>query len=114
MSRRRSSDDVFLTVSDPTRRAILDLLAAGEQTVSQIVSRFDVTQSAISQHLKQLRDAQLVTTRKEGREVYYRLDAQPLFQIYDWVEHYRRFWTERLGKLGAYLDAKHGRKAPPE
>ncbi|XXX74225.1 metalloregulator ArsR/SmtB family transcription factor [Sorangium sp. So ce134] len=104
MTRARSPDDTFRAIADPTRRAILDALAGGERSVTELCAMFDVTQSAISQHLKVLRDAGLVTPRREGRSRLYRVEAGPLRAVYDWAAHYERFWTERLDALGALLD----------
>ena len=98
--------DTFRAVSDPTRREILDLLAArGELPVNAIVDRFAMSQPALSQHLKVLRGAGLVSQRPQGRQRLYRLEARPLRQIHDWVAHYERFWDAKLDALGAYLDA---------
>ncbi len=96
--------DVFRAVSDPTRRSILDYLREGEMTVSDLVARFSMTQSAISQHLRLLRDARLVQVRKDGRLRRYRLNSKPLLEIYDWVAHYEQFWNEKLDALDLYLE----------
>jgi DNA-binding transcriptional ArsR family regulator len=101
-----AADEVFRCVSDPTRRAILDLLAESERSVSEIVERFDMSQPAISQHLRVLSDAGLVCRRRDGRRGLYRLDPKPLREVYDWSAHYARFWPEKLRALGALLDAK--------
>lgn len=95
--------DVFRAIADPTRRALLDLLARQEQSVSALVDRFEMTQPAISQHLRVLRQAGLVRQRKSGRQRLYRLDPQPLREAYDWLGHYERFWHERLRALGEHL-----------
>lgn len=96
--------DVFRAVSDPTRRSILDHLREGELTVGDLVDRFSMTQSAISQHLRILRDSRLVQVRKDGRLRRYRLDFRPLIEIYDWVIHYERFWQEKLDALEDFLE----------
>lgn len=96
--------DVFRAIGDPTRRAILDALAGGERSVNELVARFDQSQPAISQHLKVLRDAGLVTPRKDGRRRLYRVEAGPLREVYDWVAHYERFWDAKLGALGRFLN----------
>jgi DNA-binding transcriptional ArsR family regulator len=101
--RSMRTDVVFEAVSEPTRRAMLDLLAAGERSVNELVDRFDVTQPAISHHLRILREAGLVKTRKAGRQRLYCLEARPLRRIHDWVAHYERFWTDKLDALGKYL-----------
>jgi DNA-binding transcriptional ArsR family regulator len=97
--------DTFRAVSDPTRRQILDLLSArGELPVNAIVDRFAISQPALSQHLKVLREAGLVAQRPRGRQRLYRLEATPLRQVHDWVAHYARFWDAKLDALGRYLD----------
>jgi DNA-binding transcriptional ArsR family regulator len=103
------ASDTFRAVADPTRRAILDSLATGERSVGDLSAMFDVTQSAVSQHLKVLRDAGLVRPRKEGRQRLYSLDAGPLRDVFDWAAHYERFWTKKLDALGAVLDREAGR-----
>jgi DNA-binding transcriptional ArsR family regulator len=94
----------FRALADPTRRALIELLGTGEQSVMELVRWFDVSQPAISQHLGLLREAGLVTERRSGRQRLYQLRAQPLEQVYDWVAHYRRFWDHRLAALGGHLD----------
>jgi DNA-binding transcriptional ArsR family regulator len=96
--------DLFRAISDPTRRAILDLLREGERSVGEIHHAFDVTMSAISQHLRVLLDAGLVVQRRAGRERIYRLEAAPLREVADWLSFYEPFWEERLDALGGYLD----------
>jgi DNA-binding transcriptional ArsR family regulator len=104
MSRSRASTDVFQAVADPTRRAILDLLLLGEQPVGSIASRFAVSLSAVSQHIKVLRDAGLVEVRHAGRERFYRLNAAPLHDVYAWASHYEAFRREKLESLTRYLE----------
>lgn len=104
--RKRSSHDsrdVFCAVADPTRRALLDLLAQGEGSVNSLAERFAMSRPAVSQHLAILLRTRLVRARRVGRERRYRLRPRPLREIYDWVALYERFWTDKLGKLGAYL-----------
>lgn len=94
----------FKAVSEPTRRRILELLADGEHTVSELHAHFEMSQPAISQHLKVLLDAGLVEPVREGRTRVYRLLAEPLREVHDWAAHYERFWTQKLDALGKYLD----------
>jgi len=105
-----SREDAFRAIGDPTRRAILDLLSDGERPVNDLVARFNMSQPALSQHLKVLREAGLVTPRKEGRRRLYRIEPAPLREVYDWVRHYERFWADKLDALGRYLDAQTERK----
>ena len=104
MSRRSATKDVFQAIADPTRRRILDLLSLGEQPVSELASQFDVTLSAVSQHLGILREVGLIEARQAGRERLYRLNAAALKEVSDWVGHYERFWRERLAALGDHLE----------
>lgn len=91
--------DVFRALADPTRRAIFELLAEGEMSVSELTSGFAVSQPAISQHLAALRGAGLVAERREGRYAYYRIEPKGLAPLIDWVARYREFWPARIEKL---------------
>src|SRR5207248_2613820 len=89
MSRSPADESVFHAVACPTRRAVLDALAAGEQNVGELVEKLDVTQSAVSQQLAVLKRARLVEERSEARFRYYRLRADPLSEIDAWMAGYR-------------------------
>ena len=104
-----SAADVFQAVSNPVRRALLDKLSSREQTVRKLAASFDMTLPAVSQQLRILRKANLVTVRRAGRWRVYRLNAEPLRQIDRWLEAYDRFWTARLKALGEEL-LKHERE----
>jgi DNA-binding transcriptional ArsR family regulator len=99
--------DIFHAVADPTRRRLLDLLAAGEQPVQKLVPQFDMSFQAVSLHLKVLSEAGLVSRRKAGRYRYYKAEPEGLREVYDWVSRYHQFWEAGLHRLGAYL-AKSG------
>ena len=99
----QSARDVFHAVADPTRRALLDLLAQGEEPVNSLAERFAMSRPAISQHLAILLRTRLVHARRVGRERRYRLQPQPLKEIYDWVALYERLWTNKLSTLGERL-----------
>jgi DNA-binding transcriptional ArsR family regulator len=101
-----ANEDVFRAVADPTRRALLDLLAEAERSVSELVARFNVSQPAISQHLGVLVNAGLAKVRRSGRQRLYSLNAQPLREVVDWVAHYEQFWNDGLDNLGDYLERK--------
>ena len=101
-----AAPDTFRAIADPTRRAILDLLAGGELPVSDIGARFPISQPALSQHLRVLRESGLVSGRRHGRRRLYRVEAGPLRAVYDWVAHYEAFWDEKLAALGAYLEER--------
>jgi DNA-binding transcriptional ArsR family regulator len=93
----------FQALADPSRRAIFESLSAGEAAVKDLTARFDLTQPAVSQHLAKLKDAGLVESRKQGRCVVYRIDPRGLAPLIDWIEHYRAFWPEKLGRLEQLL-----------
>ena len=99
-------DLVFRALGDPTRRAILDRLRHRERRVSDLCEPFDMSQPAISQHLKVLSDAGLVAARQCGRERIYRLRPARLREAYDWLGHFAEFWTTKLDALGAYLEGE--------
>lgn len=107
---RRASGDVFVALADPTRRRLLELLRTGEQPVHRLATRFRVTRPAISQHLRVLRDADLVTETRAGRERVYRLHARALRQVFHWVKQYEAFWDDRLDHLGDVLDTEAARE----
>lgn len=108
-----TADRLSLTLAalaDPTRRAILAQLASGEASVSELAEPFDMSQPAVSKHLKVLEKAGLIT---RGRKAQYRpckLDPGPLKDVAAWLEHYRQFWDESLGRLEAYLLASEEEK----
>ncbi|MDA8237748.1 MAG: metalloregulator ArsR/SmtB family transcription factor [Chloroflexi bacterium] len=90
---------VFRALADPSRRAIYARIAAGEAPVKDLVAGFGISQPAVSQHLAKLRGAGLVTERREGRLVYYRVEPDGLRPIIDWLAHYRAFWPGRVERL---------------
>lgn len=104
MTRVAARADVFRAIADPTRRGLLDLLRDSERSVSELTRPFRMSQPAISQHLRILRQAGLVRGRQAGRQRLYRLDPRPLRRVRDWTAHYERFWDLRLDALGDYLE----------
>lgn len=100
--------DPFQAVADPTRRAILTLVAERERSVSELVGHFDISQPAISQHLKILRAAGIVECRKDGRQRLYRVDVERLKRIRDWVAQFEAYWDTKLGALEDYLKEESG------
>jgi DNA-binding transcriptional ArsR family regulator len=95
---------VFQALADPNRRAIFESLTRGEAAVKDLTARFDISQPAVSQHLAALKDAGLVNGRKEGRCVYYRVEARGMKPLIDWIAHYRAFWREHVDRLGQLLE----------
>ena len=90
-------------LSDPTRRAILARLAAGQATVTEIAAPFAMSMPAVSRHLKVLERAGLITRGREAQWRPCRITAAPLKDVADWLAHYQRFWTESLDRLDDYL-----------
>ena len=96
-------DLTLAALADPTRRAILARLAAGEATVTELAEPFDMSLPAVSRHLKVLERAGLITRGREAQWRPCRLEAEPLKEVNDWLEQYRRFWDESFDRLDAYL-----------
>jgi DNA-binding transcriptional ArsR family regulator len=96
----------FAALADPTRRAILDRLADGDATVKELAEPFPITVQAVSQHLKVLEHAGLITRGRTAQLRPSRLQATPLKQAVDWLEEYRRFWEGSFDRLEARLRAK--------
>jgi len=99
--------DVYDAVADPTRRKLIQLLADVEDLpLHEITVHFQMGRTAVSKHLAILKDADLVIAQKIGRETRYRLNANPLKEIKDWVSFYEGFWNERIDKLKLILEEK--------
>jgi DNA-binding transcriptional ArsR family regulator len=98
--------DVFAALADLTRRRLLEELAGGERSVSELMADLDISQAAVSQHLKVLRDAGVVDVRADGRRRLYRLRPEGLTELRDWLLELDRFWRSRVDALGAFLDKK--------
>jgi DNA-binding transcriptional ArsR family regulator len=97
-------DAVMRTLADPTRRAVFErIVRSDEITVVELTRGSGVTQGAISQHLKSLRQAGLVAERPEGRNVYYRAEPNGLAPLVDWMSHYGVFWRKRFASLRTLL-----------
>jgi DNA-binding transcriptional ArsR family regulator len=106
--------DVFEAVSEPTRRTVLDLLAARERSAGELVAAFPaLTQPAVSRHLRILRESRLVAVRAEGTRRMYALRPGGLAELDRWLESYRRFWADRLDDLQDHLDSR-ARHVPGE
>ena len=103
MARAATTADVFNAVAEPRRREILDLLAAGELPVNDLVRRLQLAQPQVSKHLRVLREVGAVDVRGEGRRRLYRLNGEALKPIHDWVKNYERWWTERFALLDTVL-----------
>jgi DNA-binding transcriptional ArsR family regulator len=106
-------DQVYGAIADPTRRAILGVLAGGEVNVGSLAERFPISLNGVSKHVKVLERAGLVERTVQGREHRLRLNAEPLREASMWLEHYRTFWDSRLAALETFLlkEAGPGPKA---
>ena len=96
--------DVFQAIADPTRRDIINLLAAKPQNLNAIADNFDVTRQAISLHVKILNECGLIIIRKEGRERYCEVQLEKLREVHAWTEQYRAFWTTKLRALKNFVE----------
>jgi DNA-binding transcriptional ArsR family regulator len=103
MARAATTADAFNAVAEPARRQILDLLAAGERPVNDLVALLGVAQPQMSKHLAVLRQVGLVEVRGIGRQRWYRLNGYPLKQIHDWVTQFERSWEASFDRLDAVL-----------
>jgi DNA-binding transcriptional ArsR family regulator len=103
-------NDVFHAIAHPVRRAILVTLRDGERAASDLAEPFHMSFPAISQHLRTLEDAELVSVRRHGRHRLYRLRPKPLRNVASWIDEFAAFFGERLDALGEYLDSKHGKR----
>jgi DNA-binding transcriptional ArsR family regulator len=113
MARAATTTDAFNAVAEPRRREILDALARGERSVTDLVEQLDVAQPVVSKHLRVLREVGLVQVRDEGRQRIYRLEPAPLRMVYEWVKDYERLWTERFDLLDAVLEDLKAQQAEP-
>lgn len=94
----------FAALADPTRRAILARLASGETSVTELAEPFEISAPAITKHLKVLERAGLISRSRQAQWRPCKLEAKPLQEAADWVEHYRQFWEARLDRLENYLN----------
>lgn len=99
---------VFRAIADPTRREILDSLAKHDESVMELAKGFAMSLPAVSQHLKVLQKAGLITGHREGRRIVYQLNPAPLQRVSSWVNSYERFWRTRLDALETHLRSRHG------
>jgi len=103
-------NDVFHAIAHPARRTILILLKNGEKRASELAEPFGISFSAISQHLRILKDADLVSERRDGRKRIYHLEPVPLKEVWAWVEDFQDFWSARLDALEKHLDKKYWKR----
>jgi DNA-binding transcriptional ArsR family regulator len=104
LPRAATTADAFNAVAEPRRRQILDVLAAGERPVNDLVRLLGIAQPQVSKHLRVLREVRAVEVREDGRRRLYRLNGHALQPIHDWVKNYERSWSERLDELDVVVD----------
>ena len=108
MVRYSTLDRTFSALSDPTRRQILERLASGPATISELAPPFSISLPGLMKHIRVLEDARLVVTEKRGRSRTCRLGSEQLDDAARWIETYRRHWERRLDRLGRYLEKQQG------
>lgn len=95
--------DVFQAIADPTRRAIIVLIAAQAMTPNALAEQFDMTRQAVSKHIKILQECEVVEQQKVGREIYYHIRANKMKEIDGWLEQFRQLWDDRFSQLDEVL-----------
>lgn len=102
--------DIFQAIADPTRRAIILLIASQAMTPNAIAEHFDITRQAVSKHLRILAECHLVRQQHSGREIYYQLDGTKMQEIDTWLEQFRKIWASRFSELDNVLLTMKGSK----
>lgn len=102
--------DVFQAIADPTRRAILLLVAAQSMTAGAIASNFDTARPTVSKHLQILTECELLEQEQTGREVHYHINAKKMKEVADFLEPFRKMWDDRFNKLEAVMKAYQSKK----
>lgn len=97
--------DVFQAIADPTRRAIIALIALQAMTPNAIAEHFDTTRQAVSKHLRILAECELITPNQQGREIYYELKIDKMKEIDTWLHQFRKIWENRFDNLDKYLES---------
>jgi DNA-binding transcriptional ArsR family regulator len=102
--RQEAEVDVFVAIASPVRRALLDTLSGGPRPVRDLAAEFSISRPAVSQHLRILKEASLVSEERFGRERRYHLNPSPLREVGRWLTHYEGFWRDRLSALRDVLE----------
>ena len=103
--------DIFQAIADPTRRAIIALIAIQAMTPNALAEHFNTSRQAVSKHLRILTECELVTQEQKGREIYYSLEIEKMKEIDEWLEQYRKIWEKRFEQLGEVLEVMKKEKA---
>ena len=114
MPRSPTTADAFNAIAETRRREILDQLARRERSVNDLVEALDLAQPQVSKHLAVLSKVGLVSVRKAGRQRFYRLNAEALKPVHDWLKTFERLWTERLDRLDEYLKELQAQEEPDD
>ena len=102
--------DVFQAIADPTRRAIIALIALQAMTPNALAEHFDTTRQAVSKHLKILTECELITQEQQGREIYYKLEIEKMKEIDKWLFQFRKIWETRFNQLDQVLSTIKNQK----
>lgn len=103
--------DIFQAIADPTRRAIMLLIAVNAMTPNAIAEHFDTSRQAVSKHLRVLVECELVSQKNDGREIHYQLQIEKMKEIDEWLEQFRRIWETRFNQLDAVLAKLKNKKS---
>lgn len=106
MPRAATTSDVFNAVAEPRRREILNYLAIRERPVNDIVAAMGLEQPSVSKHLRVLKDVGLVHVRREGRQMFYKTNAEAIRPLHEWTETFERFWRHQLLRVKEHAEAK--------
>ncbi len=102
--------DIFQAIADPTRRAIIALIAMQAMTPNAIAEHFDSTRQAVSKHLQILAECELVKQTQQGREIYYQLEIDKMKEVDQWLEQFRKIWETRFNQLDTLLQTIQNQK----
>jgi DNA-binding transcriptional ArsR family regulator len=103
--------DIFQAIADPTRRAIIALIAVQAMTPNTLAEHFDTTRQAVSKHLQILTDCEVVSQQQQGREIYYQLKIDKMKEIDQWLEQFRKIWEQRYTQLDELIQTLKSDKA---
>lgn len=96
--------DIFQAIADPTRRAIIALIAVQAMTPNALAERFDISRQAVSKHLQILTECEVLSQQQQGREIYYKLEMDKMKEIDQWLEQFRKIWEQRFSQLDDLLN----------
>ena len=102
--------DIFQAIADPTRRAIITLIAIQAMTPNAIAEHFDTSRQAVSKHLQILTECELITQKQQGREIYYQLEVNKMKEIDKWLNQFRKIWETRFNQLDEVLSTIKNKK----